>query len=165
MALLSHEKLEVLFNSKNSEMAKYQLEIEIPGRLSKDKRRESIQTMKKHANFKGFRKGTIPPFIMKDIPDFVLKDCCEELIKEAVHELDLSPVEGEASEPQYDFDDMKKRFEVGETFVFTCDVSLNKIFEDGSDDVPEEVVAIDTTGSEFEGLPIESAQAFGKDAE
>ena len=130
-------------------MANYRLEIEIPGSYSKNKRRETVQSMKKHASFNGFRKGTIPPFVMKDIPGFVLKDCTSELIQAALKELDLSPVEGEASEPKMDEEQMVSDFEVGEDFVFTCEVQLQKSLIDIADiDKLQDIVTVGTDATE-----------------
>lgn len=143
MALISHEKLEVLFSTDETEMARYRLEIEIPAAYSKDRRRKSIQAMKQHANFNGFRKGTIPPFIMKDMPSFVLRDTSSDLIQDAIKELKLSPIEGDAAEPDLDEQDMLKRFKVGEDFSFTCEIQLRKLKDADSDELPAPVVTMD----------------------
>lgn len=127
MNLVSHEKLEVVFSAETSELANYKLEIEIPAPFSKERRRKTMAVMKKNAAFRGFRKGTIPPFIMKDIPGFVLQDSIEELLKGAFAELGLEPTEGEAAEPKMDIDEMMARFKVGEDFIFTCELPLRKV--------------------------------------
>lgn len=124
MKLLSHEKQDVVFSSADGDIAKYMLEIEIPGAFSKQKRKESVQAMRKHANFPGFRKGTIPPFILKDLDRFVLSDSAEEMIDEAIKQLDLTISEGENNEPQYDVGTLVKDFVVGQDFCFQCNVVL-----------------------------------------
>jgi len=139
MALLSHEKIEVVFSSEASEMAKFKLEIEIPGSFSKQRRRASIAALKKNANFNGFRKGTIPPFIMKDLDGFVLKDSVTDMIDEAVKELDMERLEGEAAEPFLDDKEMVTRFKVGEDFTFSCEISLRKVLNLDSIEVPDDV--------------------------
>lgn len=144
MTLVSHEKLEVLFNSDSTELAKYKLELEVPGVYSKDKRRQSIHALKKNANFKGFRKGTIPPFIMKDIPGFVLRDSVTEMLEAAVKELELESTEGEASEPNMDIDDMMKRFTIGEDFTFTLEVPLRKVMKTDDESFTEDFIDVKT---------------------
>lgn len=125
MALISHEKLEVLFGDDgSSEMAKYRLELEIPGSYSKNLRKKTIATMKQQADFKGFRKGTIPPFIYKDIDGFVLQDSISDMISEACGELGLKPIKGDAAEPEMDMDDIKSRWKVGTDLRFTCSLPL-----------------------------------------
>lgn len=136
MILVSHEKLDVLFRSENSELAKYRLEIEIPGAYSKEKRRKSISVMKKNASFKGFRKGTIPPFIMKDIPGFVLRDSIEELLQGSLKELELEATDGETSEPEMDIKEMMSRFKIGEDFRFSCEMPLRKLIS--LESIPDE---------------------------
>lgn len=130
MKLISHEKLDTVFKSDDGEMANYKLTIEIPGDYSKKKRRESVQTMRKNANFPGFRKGTIPPFIFGDINTFVFRDSAEEMIDEAVKQLDLSRTEGENREAKYDAEKLKADFEVGTDFSFECEVVLSAVKDD-----------------------------------
>lgn len=144
MNLLSHKKGDVLFSSESTELAKYKLEIEIPAEFSKAKRRQSIAALKKNASFNGFRKGTIPPFIMKDIPGFVLRDSVDELLEAALKELELEPSEGEASQPEMDIDDMMKRFTVGEDFSFTCEMPLRKIISLEAAVEEEEIFNVNT---------------------
>lgn len=144
MTLVSHEKLEVLFSATESELSKYRLHLEIPGSVSKDKRRKSIQALKRNAEFKGFRKGTIPPFIMKDIPSFVLKDSIDQILDEALSELDLKPLDGEASEPELDMKALLKGFQVGEDFRFSLEMSLRKVTGETSDDVGEDIIDVET---------------------
>jgi Bacterial trigger factor protein (TF) len=67
MSLVRHEKLEVLFEAPDYETATYRLDCEIPADISKDLRKRSFAAMKSTANFPGFRKGTIPPFILKSL--------------------------------------------------------------------------------------------------
>lgn len=143
MNLLSHEKLDVVFSSKDAEMANYKLEIEITPAYSKAKRKETLKSMKQFASFSGFRKGTLPPFITKDIPGFVLRDSCSQLIESAINELDLTPVEGEAAEPRMDERGMIKEFVVGEHFVFTCEIQLQKTFDDQEEEDVEDIVKVE----------------------
>lgn len=143
MTLISHEKLDVVLSTKDGEIATYKLELEVPGALSKTKRRESIQSVKKNASFKGFRKGTIPPFIMKEIDSFVLNDVCNFVIEEAAKELQLSGVDGEEAQAKMDLDEMKKRFQIGEDFYFTCEVQLQAPNLDTPFEELEDVVTVD----------------------
>lgn len=144
MSLVSHEKVEVLFSSENTELAKYKLELEIPGQYSKDKRKKSIQSLKQNSHFKGFRKGTIPPFIMKDIPPFVLRDSVEEMLQSALKELDLEATDGEASEPDMDIEEMMKTFKVGIDFTFTVEMPLRKIISLDGDSITQDIIDVKT---------------------
>lgn len=145
MTLLSHEKLDVVFSTPDGDVAKYRLDMEIPASFSKKKRRESIQTMKKHADFRGFRKGTIPPFIMKDMDGFVFRDSVEDIISEAVQELNLLRSEGEDSEADYDIETLQKEFKCGKDFQFSCEVVLTSMSKNDNDvhDM-EDVITVDT---------------------
>jgi FKBP-type peptidyl-prolyl cis-trans isomerase (trigger factor) len=67
MALVGHQKLEVLFETEDYVSATYRLDCSIPADISKDLRKRSLAAMKATANFPGFRKGTVPPFIMKSL--------------------------------------------------------------------------------------------------
>lgn len=67
MELIKHEKQEVLLSADGYESANYRFDFRILGETSKAIRKRSIATLKEKANFSGFRKGTIPPFIMKDL--------------------------------------------------------------------------------------------------
>lgn len=67
MALRSHEELETLFEGGDFKTAKYRLDLTISGEASKENRKLSVQQVKKNGNFNGFRKGTIPPFVMKQV--------------------------------------------------------------------------------------------------
>jgi hypothetical protein len=67
MALRGHEELETLFDAGDFKTAKYRLDLSISGEMSKENRKLSIQQVKKNGNFNGFRKGTVPPFVMKQI--------------------------------------------------------------------------------------------------
>lgn len=125
MRLISHEKLESLFGEEGpGEIAKYKLVLEIPGTYSREQRKKSLADLKKNANFPGFRKGTIPPFIKQDVDAFVLEDSISRMISEACVELDLKPIEGEKGGPEMDLDEMKPRFKVGTDFQFECFVPL-----------------------------------------
>ncbi|CAN8067484.1 unnamed protein product [Agarophyton chilense] len=141
MTLLSHEKLDVVLSTEEGEVAKYKLELEIPASIPKEKRKESIQAVKKNAAFKGFRKGTIPPFIMIEIEQFVLQDSCSAVIEDAAKELELRPVEGKDAMAKLDFKDLRKRFRIGEDFVFTCEVQLQSITTEKPTEELEEIVS------------------------
>ncbi len=86
MTLISHEKLEDIFGEGDGGIAKYKLDLEIPGSYSRDLRKKSVASLKKNSEFKGFRKGTIPPFIRKDIDGFVLQDSISDMISKACAE-------------------------------------------------------------------------------
>lgn len=125
MALVSHEKLETVFGEEGpGEIAKYKLVLEIPGTYSRQQRKKSLASLKKNANFPGFRKGTIPPFIKKDVDGFVLQDSITDVVSQACQELGLKPIDGDKGGPEMDMDDMKSRFEVGTDFQFECIVPL-----------------------------------------
>ena len=49
---------------------------DIPATIMKD--------FKKNAQFPGFRKGTIPPFMLPKVKQFVILDCLEKTLSEAV---------------------------------------------------------------------------------
>ncbi|KAI0563745.1 Trigger factor ribosome-binding protein [Gracilaria domingensis] len=140
MTLISHEKLDVLSKSDDGEVAKYKLELEIPATVSKVKRRESIQAVKKNANFKGFRKGTVPPFVIQEIESFVLHDSCNVVIEDAAKELELQTVEGEDALAELDIKDLQQRFRIGEDFVFTCEIPLRSIISEKPTEELEDVV-------------------------
>lgn len=68
MSLDGHEELEVLFDGGDGyKSAKYRLDLTIAGADSRANRKMSIQQIKQRGNFDGFRKGTIPPFVMKQV--------------------------------------------------------------------------------------------------
>lgn len=150
MSLLSHDKLEVVSTSSDVEVAKYKLEIGIPSHYSKNKRRQTMQTMKQHANFPGFRKGSIPPYILKDLDQFVLRDSCDELLEQALTELDLSKVDGDEGEPEMDIDAMFKAFKSGEDFTFTCEIQTRQKVSEADPEDLEDVVATDVEMKEVE---------------
>lgn len=110
-------------------MAKYKFELQIPAEFSKQRRKKSIAALKQNAHFKGFRKGTIPPFIMKDLNGFVLRDSIGDMLDEAIKELGLDTLEGEAAEPVVDEKELLTRFKVGEDFTFSCEISLQKAID------------------------------------
>lgn len=43
-----------------------------------------MKDFKKNAQFPGFRKGTIPPFMLPKVKQFVILDCLEKTLSEAV---------------------------------------------------------------------------------
>lgn len=133
MTLLSHEKLDVVSSSDDGEIANYRLKLEIPASFSKKKRKESLQEMRKHANFPGFRKGTIPPFILKDLDGFVFRDAADEMIAEAVKQLDMSQYKEEGENIGYDPESLQKSFVVGQDFRFECEIPLTCIRDDEVD--------------------------------
>lgn len=146
MVLTDHEKLDVVFSSDGSEIARYRLDLEIPGAVSKEKRKNSIQAMKKNANFPGFRRGTLPPFVVKEIEGFVLRDSIEDMIDEAVKELNLSRAKGEEADPKYNYDAAKKEFVVGQD----CHISLQMLLsampsDDKGVDSLEDIIDVDPT--------------------
>lgn len=67
MALRDHEELETIFEGGDFKSAKYRLDLTISAETSKENRKLSVQQVKKNGNFNGFRKGTIPPYIMKQV--------------------------------------------------------------------------------------------------
>lgn len=158
MTLISHEKLDDVSNSDDTNVAKYRLELEIPGAVSKQKRRESIQETKKHINIPGFRKGTIPPFMMKEMTEFVLRDCVEDMVDEATEELNLERVD-EGSQLDCDFNSLIESFTPGEDFTLSCEVHLTNVGSDSEDvDELEEIVTVDPADKGPE-IQVEEAKA------
>lgn len=149
MTLISHEKLDDSSPSADAITSKYKLELEIPGAVSKQKRRESIQEMKKYIEIPGFRKGTIPPFMMKEVVQFVLRDCVEEMVDEAAEELNLERIDGEESPLECDYANLAKSFTPGEDFTLSCEVHLAEAGDNSKDvdlddtDGLEDIVTID----------------------
>lgn len=141
MALVSHEKLDAVFGDGDDEIAKYKLVLMIPGKFSRAQRKKSLEQLKKNANFRGFRPGTIPPFILKDVDGFVLQDSISTTISEAVMELGLKPIEGDHGEPVYDSEDVKSRFKVGTDLEFECTIPLEK--EDDETDAAGEEIEVE----------------------
>lgn len=143
MTLVSHEKTHVVSTSSDAELAKYRLSLEIPGTLSKLKRGEIVRALKKNGQYDGFRRGTIPPFVMRTVPRFVLQDCVEETLAGALEELELKPVQGDENEPDIDLDSMIKTFIVGETFAFDVHMPLNKITGTLDDEPDKDIVQVE----------------------
>lgn len=159
MTLISHEKLDDVSNSDDTNVAKYRLELEIPGAVSKQKRRESIQETKKHINIPGFRKGTIPPFMMKEMKEFVLRDCVEDMVDEATEELNLERVDDKSSQLDYDFNSLIESFTPGEDFTLSCEVHLTDLGSGSEDgDELEEIVTVDAADKGPE-IQVEEAKA------
>jgi hypothetical protein len=145
MKLVGHEKLEVIFDGGEFEAAKFHLDFVIEADTSKALRKRSIVSVKARANFSGFRKGTIPPFILKDINEFVLREAIGDEINAACDELNLKPLDGEASNPDLDFKELYTRFTVGQDYAFGCDIALRSATAttDSSSDVEPEAVEED----------------------
>lgn len=190
MALRGHEELETLFEGGDLKTAKYRLDLTISGETSKENRKLSVQQVKKNGNFNGFRKGTIPPFVMKQVEgtskwllrallqrclvcsrvltlcvrltflfyralslshfiEFVLRDCIESEIRDACAELDMKLLEGEASEPDLDFKELKSQFVISKDFDFSCDIALqtdSKSADDAEDAADAAENSDDATG-------------------
>lgn len=148
MKLLSHEKLEDISGSDYGNVAKYKLEIEIPAAFSKQKRKESIQEMKKYVEVPGFRKGTIPSFMMGELIQFVFRDCVDDMVSEAVEELNLNRLDDESSPIDYDFENLSKSFTPGQDFTLSCQVQLTDVVDapegdDDDDDSLEDMITVD----------------------
>lgn len=103
--------------------------------------------IKANANFDGFRKGTIPPFIMSQVNEFVLRDCIEDEINAACKELNLEYLEGDASDPVFDFKATYKRFEMGKDLDVSFEIALQKKRDKG--DAPKEENVIEAAVSEL----------------
>eukprot|EP00177_Eucheuma_denticulatum_P000782 GFKZ01001412.1.p1 GENE.GFKZ01001412.1~~GFKZ01001412.1.p1 ORF type:complete len:214 (-),score=44.70 GFKZ01001412.1:488-1129(-) len=146
MMLVSHEKLEVFSDSDDVEVAKYRFDLQIPASVSKDKRRECIAALKKSANYPGFRKGTIPPFVMKSLPTFVLQDSAEDMLREAMNELELRPLQ-EEEELDLDYNELRKNFTVGEDFTFSVKVSLRKFTGELNDSPGDDIIDVDSSAN------------------
>lgn len=75
MSLKGHEELETMFDGGDFKTAKFRLDLSISGETSRENRKLSVQQVKKNGNFNGFRKGTIPPFVMKQLEGTFRRFC------------------------------------------------------------------------------------------
>jgi len=124
--------IENVFESGDESISKYRFTGNIPGAMSKESFQTTIREFKKNADFKGFRKGTIPPFMKAEIHAFTLQDCINTLMQNAMKSQELELLEGDAADPEFDipFKQMKSNFEIGKPFEFTAQIALKKAQSD-----------------------------------
>eukprot|EP00961_Rhodomonas_salina_P104317 1404263-Rhodomonas_salina.2 len=119
------EKLEDLGNGA----AKYQFKVDVDGQMSKDSYVAIMKDFKKNAQFPGFRKGTIPPFMIPKVKSFVILDCLEKTLGEAVREQGMELADDE-KRPTLDDDQVSvltKAFSETEGFSYTIEAELKAI--------------------------------------
>lgn len=70
---------------------------------------------------------------MNQVNEFVLRDCIEDEVHAACRELDLSLLEGDASDPVFDFKETYKRFEMGADLELSFEIALQTKREKSED--------------------------------
>ena len=85
---------------------------------------------------------------MKQVNEFVLLDCIEDEINAAIKELDLEFLEGDASDPKYDFKETYKRFEIGKDIEVSFEIALQTKREK-ADDAPAQENPIEAAVSQL----------------
>lgn len=88
-----------------------------------------MKDFKKNAQFPGFRKGTIPPFMIPKVKSFVILDCLEKTLGEAVREQGMELADDE-KRPTLDDDQVSvltKAFSETEGFSYTIEAELKAI--------------------------------------
>mmetsp|Transcript_47207 Transcript_47207/g.73817 ORF Transcript_47207/g.73817 Transcript_47207/m.73817 type:complete len:193 (-) Transcript_47207:28-606(-) len=116
------EKMEDL----EGESAKYKFTVTVDGDLTKSSFGAIMRDFKKNAQFPGFRKGTIPPFMMPKVKSFVILDCLEQTLGEAVRDEGLELADDERK-PTLDDDQtntLTKEFKEGEPFQYIIEAEL-----------------------------------------
>jgi len=112
---------------------KYTFTVTVDGAMSKDSYMTVMKDFKKNAQFPGFRKGTIPPFMLPKVKQFVILDCLEKTLSEAVKDEGLTLVSDEVK-PTLDDDQtntLTKAFKEADGFTYTIDAELKP--SDGSE--------------------------------
>jgi len=105
---------------------KYTFTVTVDGGMSKDSYTTIMKDFKKNAQFPGFRKGTIPPFMLPKVKQFVILDCLEKTLSEAVKDEGLTLVSDEVK-PTLDDDQtsaLTKAFKETEGFTYSIDCEL-----------------------------------------
>ena len=105
---------------------KYTFTVTVPGDMSMDSYTTIMKDFKKNAQFPGFRKGTIPPFMLPKVKQFVILDCLEKTLSEAVKEEGLMLADDEVK-PTLDDEQTKvltKDFKEKDGFKYTIDCEL-----------------------------------------
>ncbi|KAA8494461.1 Trigger factor [Porphyridium purpureum] len=135
-------ELEEVFNAGGKRIAKYSIKVTVPGETNLEIYKSTLRSAKQSADFKGFRKGTIPPFMMKEIEVFAMQECLNAALDRAVEENQLMYLEGEAAMPELKppFDELRKTFKVGEPFSFEAHISLQT--RDAEDSETDDVTDI-----------------------
>lgn len=85
-----------------------------------------------------------------DFTEFVLRDCIEGEIMSACDELDLKLLEGEASDPDLDFKELKSRFVISKDFDFSCEIALQSDYKKVADAEDAASAAIDMVADSSE---------------
>jgi len=105
---------------------KYTFTVTVDPFMSKDSYTAIMKDFKKNAQFPGFRKGTIPPFMMGKVKQFVILDCLEKTLSDAVKDEGLTLVSDDVK-PTLDDDQTKtltKAFKETEGFTYIIDCEL-----------------------------------------
>eukprot|EP00960_Hanusia_phi_P053209 761911-Hanusia_phi.AAC.2 len=117
---------------KEGDAAKYKFTVTVDGQMSKDSYDLTyviaaiMKDFKKNAQFPGFRKGTIPPFMLSKVKQFVILDCLEKSLGEAVREQALELAD-ENNKPNLDNEqvaELTKTFNEKNGFKYTIEALL-----------------------------------------
>ena len=85
-----------------------------------------MKDFKKNAQFPGFRKGSIPPFMIPKVKQFVILECLEKSLGEAVREQALELAD-ENNKPNLDdaqVSELTKTFNENNGFKYTIEALL-----------------------------------------
>eukprot|EP00287_Rhodomonas_sp_CCMP768_P025260 CAMPEP_0202853014 /NCGR_PEP_ID=MMETSP1389-20130828/90265_1 /ASSEMBLY_ACC=CAM_ASM_000865 /TAXON_ID=302021 /ORGANISM="Rhodomonas sp., Strain CCMP768" /LENGTH=208 /DNA_ID=CAMNT_0049531553 /DNA_START=7 /DNA_END=634 /DNA_ORIENTATION=+ len=112
--------------------AKYQFTVDVDGQMSKDSYIAIMKDFKKNAQFPGFRKGTIPPFMIPKVKSFVILDCLEKTLGEAVREqgMELADEEKKPTLSDEQVSTLTKEFQEADGFQYTIEAELKPIEEE-----------------------------------
>ena len=105
---------------------KYTFTVTVDGTMSKDSYAVIMKDFKKNAQFPGFRKGTIPPFMLPKVKQFVILDCLEKTLTEAVKSEGLK-LASDDRKPTLDDAQTKtltSSFKESDGFTYTIDCEL-----------------------------------------
>ncbi|EKX47863.1 hypothetical protein GUITHDRAFT_106412 [Guillardia theta CCMP2712] len=106
--------------------AKYKFTVTVDGQMSKDSYTAIMKDFKKNAQFPGFRKGSIPPFMIPKVKQFVILECLEKSLGEAVREQALELAD-ENNKPNLDdaqVAELTKTFNENNGFKYTIEALL-----------------------------------------
>merc|ERR1719183_2290757 len=114
--------------------AKYKYTVTVNAQISKDTYGSIMKDFKKNAMFPGFRKGTIPPFMIPKVKAFVVLDCLEKTLGEAVREQGMTLISDEVK-PTLDDDQTKeltKNFKETESWTYSIEAELKPLEEEAA---------------------------------
>lgn len=105
---------------------KYTFTVTVDGTMSKDSYAVIMKDFKKNAQFPGFRKGTIPPFMLPKVKQFVILDCLEKTLTEAVKSegLKLASDERKPTLDDAQTKTLTSSFKESDGFTYTIDCEL-----------------------------------------